>query len=359
MKHPCLKKMEFPYFIYSSLVKVRRINFCHCRLPLILLIVSIGSWLIQSPIGAIPTTTSTPVVPESPELSPQELSQLAQAITVKVFSGETSGSGIIMGRAGDIYTVVTNEHVLLPGYGKPYRIQTPDGRIYPAIVLKTAKFEGNDLGLLQFQSSSLNYRVASVANSAKLVEGDEVFAAGFPFATDSAYQELIPLTDSQKNLKWNQIFKHSNLPEFTPGLAKENQLSLNREADRVFVFNTGKVSLILSKALEGGYQIGYTNDIQKGMSGGPLLNRQGKVVGINGRHAYPLWGGSYLFQDGSLPEEELQEQIVELSWAVPVEAFMLQSGQFTSPTVPVNATPAPVRVERKLPSNQLPQGWLW
>ncbi|HAJ64669.1 MAG TPA: serine protease, partial [Cyanobacteria bacterium UBA8543] len=66
-----------------------------------------------------------------------------------------------------------------------------------------------------------------------------------------------------------------------------------------FVLTTGQVSLLLNRALVGGYQVGYTNEIQKGMSGGPILNRQGKLVGINGMHKYPLWGDPYIYKDGS------------------------------------------------------------
>ncbi|MCA1992984.1 MAG: serine protease [Coleofasciculus sp. S288] len=246
----------------------------------LLLIVCIDSWLIPLPVQALPTDGSAPVVPASPELSVQQLSQLAKSITVKVLSGETWGSGILIHRQGPIYTVVTNEHVLTPGYGKPYRIQTANGRLYSAIVPRTVGFNGNDLGVLQFRSDTGVYAVASLGDSSTVAQGNEVFAAGFPFGSTG------------------------------------------------FVFTTGQISLLLDKALEGGYQIGYTNDIQKGMSGGPLLNRQGQVVGINGRHAYPLWGNGYLFKDGSAPSQQLQEQIIQLSWAVPMETFVQQAGQF-------------------------------
>ncbi len=278
----------------------------------LLLIVCMGSWLIQLPIQALPTANSAPVVPAASELELEQLSQLARSITVKVFSGETWGSGILIQRQGQVYTVLTNDHVLTPGYGKPYRIQTSDGRLYSAVVSRTANFDGNDLGILQFRSANLTYAVASLGHSSTVTQGDEVFAAGFPFGS------------------------------------------------KEFVLTTGQISLVLNQALEGGYQIGYTNDIQKGMSGGPLLNRQGKVIGINGRHAYPLWGDGYVFKDGSVPQQPLQEQIIQLSWAVPVEAFVEQPGQFVSPTiVPVNPTPQPARIEPKLPNNPPSQDWLW
>ncbi len=131
-----------------------------------LLVFYIGSWSILSPIAEFPITTPpAAAIPVSPELSPQALSQLAQSITVKVFAGDTSGSGILIRREGQLYTVVTNEHVLLSGYGKSYRIQTPDGRIYLATVSREVGFDDNDLGVLLFRSGGEFYPVASLANS--------------------------------------------------------------------------------------------------------------------------------------------------------------------------------------------------
>jgi hypothetical protein len=73
---------------------------------------------------------------------------------------------------------------------------------------------------------------------------------------------------------------------------------------------------LLAKALEGGYQVGYTNRLEKGMSGGALLNKRGEVVGVNGMHAYPLWDAPSVFVDGTQAEEKLRQQITRLSWAV-------------------------------------------
>ena len=210
-----------------------------------------------------------------PQISTEKLRLLAQAMTVKVMSKEFLGSGILLRKQDSIYTVLTNAHVLRAD-DAPYRIQTPDGQTYTASLPKNTKFGKNDLAILQFRSPNKIYTVASITS--KLIVGDEVFASGFY----SQYDEE----------------KHQ------------------------FSFTTGKVSLLLPKALEGGYQIGYSNDIQKGMSGGPLLNCRGEVVGVNGMQANPLWDAPSIFVDGSEADKGLHQQINRLSWAVPIDKLI-------------------------------------
>ncbi|WP_374793967.1 S1 family peptidase [Aerosakkonema funiforme] len=238
------------------------------------MVICAGSLLLALP-------ASTPEIKgDKPKISPQNIStqlsakqlrEIGKSLTVKVRSQEVLGSGILIQKQGSIYAVLTNAHVLRTG-DLPYKIETRDGKIYPAELVKTAKFDDNDLSLLQF-SANANYAIAKLGIIPK--PGEEVFAAGFPFSAEGS-------------------------------------------GERGFVFRTGKVWLMLDKALVGGYQIGYTNDIEKGMSGGPLLNSRGELVAVNGMNAYPLWGDPYIFKDGSQPILSVRKEMINYSWGIPI-----------------------------------------
>jgi S1-C subfamily serine protease len=205
----------------------------------------------------------------------------------------------LINRKGRFYTVLTNDHVLTPGYGKSYQIQTSDQRIYSAQIVKQS-FGNNDLGLLQF-ASSRNYELATIATDT-LIVGEEVIAAGFP-------------VDSQG-----------------------------------FVANQGNILVLLDQPLKRGFKIGYSNDIQKGMSGGPVLNQHGELVGINAMHAYPVWGNPYQYQDGRMASLEEQKEMEKLSWAISIQTFLgIDAGKKTRFKL---HNDQPVKIQRN-------SGFLW
>ncbi|MBD2501390.1 serine protease [Anabaena azotica] len=209
------------------------------------------------------------------QLSEEQLNRLAKSITVKILSGDNSGSGFLLKRSNQVYTVVTNSHVLASG--SAIKIQTEDGKIYPASVVKGVNLQGKDLALLQFRAN-VNYQVAPLGNLATVAVNEPIYAAGFPFENKSPQSQG-------------------------------------------FVFKKGKVLLIQERAFKEGYQIGYSNDIEKGMSGGPILNGRGQVIGINGIHAYPLWGNPYVYEDGSRPTAALQDLMSRYSWGIPIQTL--------------------------------------
>ncbi len=186
---------------------------------------------------------STPL-PRKPEQErQQELEKLARSFTVKIISAQGGGSGILIHQKGQIYTVLTAKHVLKPG--ETTRLETPDGQVYEPIQECTDSLcdpQEVDLAILQFQSEK-KYSLASLENPTQVERGGWVFTAGFPFGDKSS-------------------------------------------ADREFDFTLG------------GYQLGYTNNVRKGMTGGPVMNREGKVIDINDIRSHPLWGNPYIYENG-------------------------------------------------------------
>lgn len=238
-------------------------------------------WVINylSPnLKNIPLETQLSLQHSSCLLSDEEISRQAKAITVKIYSGNTSGSGIIIKKQKDTYTVVTNHHVTIFAEEQEYKLQTSDKTIYPAKKVGKFNFQTLDLDLLEFESEK-DYALASLANSLDPNENSQVFAAGFPVTKDT-----------------------------------------NTEPE--IIFNHGQIRMISPKPLQGGYQIGYTNEVKKGMSGGPLLNCQGQVMGINGRGT-PLWGTpSFIFEDGTSANEIMTQKMTPLSWAIPIQTLL-------------------------------------
>ena len=209
-----------------------------------------------------------------PDSSSRQLHQLAESISVHIVSGNSQGSGILIEKQDGFYTVITNAHVI-EQEGK-HIIRTHDGHTHKAKMLFNFNQGelGDDLAVLQFHSEE-KYTIATL-NLNPLTEKEQVFAAGFP----SSNNDLLVLE--------------------------------------------GNVSLVLDRPLKRGYQVGYSIDVQEGMSGGALLNSKGTVIGINGKHSYPLFGDKEFYKDGS--EVKKPKQLLkESSWAIPVNTLVKQT----------------------------------
>lgn len=190
--------------------------------------------------------------------------------------GDSGGSGVIIYRQEGNHYVITNRHVV-EGENYPYKIAVYDGKVYSAeIVKKTTNSSGKnyyDLALLKFASQDKYPTIKFSENPPR--ENDFVFASGFPF---------------QQNLK------------------QSIQIS----------YTKGKLAKILDKPLMGGYQLGYTNLIHTGMSGGAILNNKGELIGINGLGKFPPLGNPYVYADGKQVDEKEIKNFSQLSWGIPV-----------------------------------------
>jgi S1-C subfamily serine protease len=217
------------------------------------------------------------------------VAEVARLVTVRIFRHQGAGSGVIVRHQGQTYTVLTCDHVVNDESRNNYKVLTADGVTYLARRLRQVQFNSLDVALVQFESTK-SYQVVALGDSEALSVGDRLYAAGFP----------------------NDYFsKNANYIEST-----------HNWGTKAFVMTTGEVSMLSQKGLPRGYSLGYSNDVREGMSGGPILNEKGKLVGINGRLKYPLQGiDVFYFADNTRPSQTLFEKMEALSWAIPISRF--------------------------------------
>jgi tetratricopeptide (TPR) repeat protein len=205
--------------------------------------------------AALVGTTVALVQPVAAAISASEVQVIARAVAVEIklkSDPNAVGSGVIIDRQGDLYTLVTNAHVVCGGLrcselpaGEIYSLGLSDGQRYQ-VKGSSVRLLGDDLDLaiIQFRSSR-NYAVAKVAAAGSLQVEDEVYASGFPCDRNS--EPCQPLG---------------------------------------YTFEGGKAIAVVNKRLDGdngGYTIIYNADTLPGMSGGGVFNNSGQLVAIHGR----------------------------------------------------------------------------
>jgi len=218
-------------------------------------------------------------------LDVKRINAIAEQITVRVLSTNTLGSGTIIKRSGNIYTIITSAHVI-NGINSPYTIQTPDGKIYLAekVSKDNSVKQKKDIVLLQFFSSQANYSIANIGDIGKMSIGEDVYAVGFPLRVHDR-------------------------------LGANSSFQLNKS----LAFREGKFVILLNKPLMNGYRLAYTSSVDVGMSGGSVLNSKGEVIGINGLRDDPIWDIPMQYQDGTEPSLSIQKLISNSSLAIPIE----------------------------------------
>jgi S1-C subfamily serine protease len=244
--------------------------------------------------------TQSFVVSEFGNTQEQKLQHQLRSISIKILAhGKTIGSGVLLAKQDRVYTVITNAHVI-QAESLPFQLQTHDGQIYAAALITPPIGQNRDLSILRFQSPDRIYNTAKLATNIPQL-GDRVWSSGFP---------LVGVGEASAE---------ASLPRQT--LHERNENPPNDTSKPIWEPNivSGQITQILPIAIAGGYSIGSDRPIDKGMSGGPLLDRSGALIGINGTHLNSLWNSPEILEDGSQVGDTLQEQIKNSNWAIPID----------------------------------------
>jgi putative serine protease PepD len=160
----------------------------------------------------------------------QSIYQLANKGVVEVTAGQGQGSGFVYDADGHI---ITNEHVVDGANSVSVRFW--NGKTFTASVVGTDA--STDLAVLKVDAPVSQLFPLSLGDSSKLVVGDQVVAIGSPFGLEGTV---------------------------TSGIVS----ALHREM-------TSPNHFAIDNSIQTDAAINHGN------SGGPLLNAQGKVVGVN------------------------------------------------------------------------------
>ena len=164
------------------------------------------------------------------------------------------GSGVLVAHEGDMYYALTALHVVRTR-GTVYGIRTNDGEVHIVDDVDETDYimplgsergefgetiSGLDLALVKFRSDR-DYPVATMGDSSRMEPGDRLVISGWPNPDDA--------------------------------VARRQRQSVN-----------GQLTAVLNRpSFDGGYSFLYNNGTRRGMSGGPVLNVAGELVGIHGR----------------------------------------------------------------------------
>ena len=229
-----------------------------------------------------------------------QVNDIAREITVLIRGEQSHGSGVIIQKTGNTYYVLTAEHVVRSK--DDFKIVTADKQAYSIDYSKVKRIAGVDLAIVKFTSEK-NYPIAKIA-TAKNNEGQDVFVSGWPS------------NGAVGNAAGGELIRQ---------------------------FTSGSVSGFLPKPLNG-YSMIYTNVTRAGMSGCPVLDTAGRVVGIHGMGDKE--DARQLIESG-LSQEAAMGLAAKIkpgfNYAMPISVFLDKAGSvgIDTDTLQVEKSPAP------------------
>ncbi|MEA5621194.1 serine protease [Cronbergia sp. UHCC 0137] len=171
----------------------------------------------------------------------REVAKIAVPTTVRIDSSagaNAGGSGVIIAKNGNTYTVLTANHVVA-SQAQEYNIYTSKKKTHAVTSVQSLqKTETSpDLAIVKFESSE-EYSVAPISNSDDAGIGTGVYISGYP-------------------------------------------MSIEIEGEREYAFTNGQI-INRPDSKPKGYTMRYDALTRRGMSGGPVFDVSGRVVGIHG-----------------------------------------------------------------------------
>ena len=215
-----------------------------------------SSFIASVLIGTV--VTAELVIIQPPKVmakSATDIAAIALETTVKIDNtlGIPGGSGVIIAKRNNTYTVLTANHVV-QNPNVDYIIKTRNQQYAVSSVKNLKEQRGLDLAVVTFKSSE-PYSVATIGDSEYASVGSNVYVSGYP-------------------------------------------LAVNVDSEREHEFTTGMITSIRETASEG-YAMRYQALTRRGMSGGPVFDSSGRLVGIHGQGDVI---GSVKNESSSIPE---------------------------------------------------------
>jgi tetratricopeptide (TPR) repeat protein len=182
-------------------------------------------------------STLSPPSKATPPNNP--IADIANRITVHI-DGKNHGSGVIIQHQGNTYTILSAAHVFNPQ--THYTILTVDGQRHPILASSIKPLPKVDLATAQFNSNQ-TYSIAQLGNSAQVNRKDPCYISGYTA---------------------------------TPNSTKPT-----------YHFRSGQIEANAPHPIDQGYALAYYSKTIPGMSGGPVLDHQGRLIGIQGLSLLP------------------------------------------------------------------------
>jgi serine protease Do len=233
----------------------------------------------------------------------REVAQIAVPTTVQInniVAPNLGGSGVIISKNGKTYTVLTASHVV-ENPNTDYSIKTSKKKEHKVTSVKSFRKEktGTDLAIVTFETDE-EYAVAPLTNSNEATIGSGVYISGYPVTSVGINERRY---------------------SFTSGIITTEGLSDSE-----------------------GYTLRYDAVTDKGMSGGPVFDVSGRVIGI---HGHGEAKGSIVVEKGQSPgqSEKGQAEVKNgFNLAIPINTFVSQISQ-------VGMDKSALKIDDKPPAN--------